>query len=238
MAKPSIGGVPPSPPRGRSTVPQRLREHLLAGLIVVIPLMLTVYIAGAVIRTIDDRIAPLIPDAYNPATYLGRELPGFGLVFFVAVTILTGLVAKGLAGRRLVRFGERLVERLPVIRSIYGASKQIAEAVFTQSDRSFSRPCLIEYPTRGTWAVAFVAGSVRGEIPAKIGAPDTIAVFMATAPNPITGFLFMVPRSSVVMLDMSIEDAAKIVISAGLVTPTGQQKPSVPQPGSPERPAA
>jgi uncharacterized membrane protein len=122
----------------------RLRGHFLAGLIVVVPVGLTIYIATAIIRLIDEKMSPLLPDIYNPETYLGRNLPGFGLLVFLVFTTLIGVVAKGYVGRRVMQFGERQVARLPVVRSIYGALKQLAETVFEKSESNFSQVCLIE----------------------------------------------------------------------------------------------
>lgn len=211
MSEPERAGPP--------SILQRLRGHFLAGLIVVAPVGLTVYIAAAIIRAIDDRIRPFLPDLYNPETYLGRDVPGFGLLVFLAFTTAVGVAARGWLGRRVVAFGERQVARLPVVRSIYGALKQLAETVFEKSDEHFREVCLIQYPVPGKWAVAFVTGPAKGEIPRRTGEADLVSVFMPTTPNPTTGFLLFVPRREVVILDMSLEEAARLIVSAGLVTP-------------------
>ncbi len=220
------------------TLLQRLRRHFLAGLIVVVPVGLTIYIAAAIIRTIDGWISPMLPDVYNPETYLGRDLPGFGLVVFLVATTVVGVLTRGYVGRRIMSFGERLVSRLPVVRSIYGALKQLAETVFEQSENSFSQVCLIQYPYKGIWAVAFVSTSARGEVPRRTGEEDLISVFMPTTPNPTTGFLLYVPRRDVIILDMTLEEGAKMIVSAGLVTPPDRAAGPIAAADQRDRPAA
>ncbi|QIE54296.1 DUF502 domain-containing protein [Pikeienuella piscinae] len=210
-------GVIPKLPR-RSFL-QRLRGNFLAGIVLVGPVALTIYLAWTAITVIDAAIVPWVPAAYNPGTYLGADVPGFGVIVFLLFTAIIGWLTKNFFGRQLVRLGEGWVSRMPVIRSIYNALKQIAETILSQSQTSFRKACLIEYPRRGLWAVAFVSTDTRGEIPTRTGVPEMISVFLPTTPNPTSGFLLFVPRADVVLLDMSVEDAAKLVISAGLVTP-------------------
>lgn len=210
-------GVIPRPPR-RSFL-QRLRGNFLAGIVLVGPVALTIYLAWTAITVIDAAIVPWVPSVYNPGTYLGSDVPGFGVIVFLLFTAIVGWLTKNLFGRQLVRLAEGWVSRMPVIRTIYNALKQIAETILSQSKTSFRKACLIEYPRKGLWAVAFVSTDTRGEIPARAGAPEMISVFLPTTPNPTSGFLLFVPRADVVILDMSVEDAAKLVISAGLVTP-------------------
>lgn len=207
----------PRPPK--APLLQRVRNNFLTGLVVVAPIILTLYVIYLIVTFIDTRVIPWVPAAYNPATYLGQDIPGFGVIIFVLVTTTVGMMTKGLFGRQLVRFGEGIVDRTPIVRSIYNAVKQIVETIFSQSQSSFQNACLIEYPRRGIWAVAFVSTDARGELPAKMGQSDALSVFLPTTPNPTSGFLLFLPREDVVLLDMSVEDAAKLVISAGLVVP-------------------
>ena len=141
-------------------------------------------------------------------------------MFFLLFTVLIGWVAKGLIGRSFLSWGESLVARTPIVRSIYNAVKQIAETVFAQSDTSFDKACMIEYPRKGLWAIAFISTKAKGEVD-RILPPqeEIVTVFLPTTPNPTSGFLLFLPRSDVLELDMSVEDAAKLVISAGLVYP-------------------
>lgn len=211
----------PTPRRRRSTRPtlfQQLRRDFLTGLVVVLPMFLTIYLVWATIGFVDNKIVPLIPDRYNPENVFGRNIFGFGVLVFLVFTTLFGALAKGLLGRQIVQFGENLVERTPIVRSVYNGLKQIAETIFSQSSTSFQRACLVEYPRRGLWAIAFVSTSTKGEIPPKTGR-DLVSIFLPTTPNPTSGFLLFVPREDVVPLDMTVEEAAKLVISAGLVMP-------------------
>ena len=143
-----------------------------------------------------------------------------GVIIFLIFTVLVGWVAKGLIGRSMILFAESLVNRMPVVRSIYSGVKQIAETVFAQSERSFEKACLVEYPRKGIWAIGFISTEARGEINQKARTDGAVlSVFVPTTPNPTSGFLLYFPREDVIELDMSIEDAAKLVISAGLVYP-------------------
>jgi len=144
-------------------------------------------------------------------------------VFFLVFTSVVGLVAKGVIGRGLLAWAEGLVDRMPVVRSLYSGVKQIAETIFAQQESKFDEACLIEYPRKGLWAIAFISTTARGEIDLKIPVDEElVSVFLPTTPNPTSGFLLFVPRHSVIELEMSIEDAAKLVISAGLVYPNGK----------------
>lgn len=203
----------------RATLISRVRNNFLTGLVVVAPVILTLYVIYLIVTFIDTRVVPWVPAAYNPATYLGQDIPGFGVIIFILVTTLVGMLTKGLFGRQMLRLGENLVDRTPIVRSIYNAVKQIVETIFSQSQSSFQHACLIEYPRRDLWAVAFVSTDAKGELPGKIGQNEVMSVFLPTTPNPTSGFLLFVPRRDVILLDMSVEEAAKLVISAGLVVP-------------------
>ena len=198
---------------------QRVRGNFLAGIVLVAPVGLTVYLAWTVITFIDQSIVPWVPARYNPGTYLGSDVPGFGVIVFLAFTALVGWLTKNFFGRQIVRVGEGFVARMPIIRSIYNALKQISETILSQSATSFKHACLIEYPRKDLWAIAFVSTDTKGEIPAKSGTPQMVSVFLPTTPNPTSGFLLFVPKEDVIYLDMTVEEAAKLVISAGLVTP-------------------
>jgi uncharacterized membrane protein len=198
---------------------QRLRTDFLTGLVVVLPVFLTIWLVWSLIGLVDARVLPLVPDRYNPENIFGRNIVGFGLAVFVVFTTAIGAAAKGLFGRQIIQFGESVVERMPIVRSIYNGLKQIVETMLSKSNSSFQKACLVEYPRKGIWAIAFVATDTRGEIPLRAEEPEMVSVFLPTTPNPTSGFLLFLPRRDVVMLDMSIEEAAKLVISAGLVTP-------------------
>ncbi len=217
----------------------RLRSNFLAGLIVVAPIAMTLWLIWTVVGWIDGWVWPFIPRAYHPEELfnwamgypenrISVNVRGIGVVIFLFFTAIVGWITKGFLGRSLLRFGENLVDRMPVVRSIYSGVKQIAETVFSQRDTSFDKACLVEYPRRGIWAIAFISTSAKGEIAAGIPVEDQkVSVFLPTTPNPTSGFLLFVPKSDIIELEMSVEDAAKLVISAGLVYPNGKD-PSTP----------
>lgn len=197
-----------------------LRNTFLAGLAVIAPGVLTIWLIWNVINWIDGLILPLIPRRLIPEMAVGLDIPGLGLMIFVIFTLVMGYFTKGLIGRTLVNWGERIVEAMPVVRSIYNAVKQVADTVLARNTPSFDRACLVQYPRPGIWAVAFISTTTRGEIGEHLSENgEMISIFLPTTPNPTSGFLLFVPRRDVIELDMAIEDAAKLVISAGLVHP-------------------
>ncbi|MEM7544465.1 MAG: DUF502 domain-containing protein [Pseudomonadota bacterium] len=198
---------------------QRIRGNFLAGIVLVGPVALTIYLAWAVITFIDDAVVPWVPTQYNPNYIFETYVPGFGVVVFVVFTTIVGWLTKNFFGRQIVRLGESWVSRMPIVRSVYNALKQIAETILSQSKSSFKKACLIEYPRKDLWAIAFVSTETKGEIANLVGNGGMISVFLPTTPNPTSGFLLFVPVKDVVMLDMTVEEAAKLVISAGLVVP-------------------
>ncbi|MDU8912082.1 DUF502 domain-containing protein [Aestuariicoccus sp. MJ-SS9] len=201
-----------------------LRASFLTGIVVIAPVGLTIWLIWTLVGWVDGFVLPLVPSRFNPEQYIGINLRGVGVIFFLVFTIVVGWIAKGLIGRSLIRFGEGLVERTPVVRSIYSGIKQIAETVFAQSERSFEKACLIEYPRKGIWAIAFISTDTRGEVADKATTMGgMVSVFVPTTPNPTSGFLLFFPKEDVIELDMTIEDAAKLVISAGLVYPNGDK---------------
>ncbi|MEM8555808.1 MAG: DUF502 domain-containing protein [Pseudomonadota bacterium] len=207
--------------RRRPGLLANLRSSFLTGLVVIAPIGLTVYLIWTVVGWVDGFVLPLVPSRFNPEQYIGINLRGVGVIFLLLFTILVGWIAKGLIGRSLINAAEELVGQMPVVRSIYAGLKQIAETVFAQQETSFDKACLIEYPRKGIWAIGFISTSAKGEISRKGGDndDDLVSVFVPTTPNPTSGFLLFFPRKDVQELDMSVEDAAKLVISAGLVYP-------------------
>ncbi|MBE9555998.1 MAG: DUF502 domain-containing protein [Proteobacteria bacterium] len=202
----------------------RLRAYFLAGILVTAPLAITFALASWLIEFVDSRIVPMIPLRYNPDVYLkeylGYEIgiPGLGLIVLLVFITLVGAMTAGLLGRFVIRFGENLLNRMPVIRSVYGASKQILETVLRQQSSAFRQAVLVEYPRRGIWAVGFITGRTEGEVQNLIS-DDLINIFLPTTPNPTSGFLLFVPKEDLILLDMSVEEAIKMVISGGIVTP-------------------
>ena len=183
------------------------------------PVTLTGYLVWWAINFFDKNVIPLVPLIYNPETYLEKSIPGFGLLLFFVFTTVIGAITKGFFGRQIVKLGESLVARTPIVRTIYNAVKQILETALNDSNNSFQRACLIQYPRKGIWAVAFISTETKGEIERKIGKNRLVSVFLPTTPNPTSGFILFIPATEVLLLDMSVEEAAKLVISAGLLVP-------------------
>lgn len=207
----------------------RLRSSFLTGIVVIAPVSLTIWLIWTVIGWFDAFVLPLIPHGFQPEEYIGINVRGVGVIIFLLFAILVGWIAKGLIGRSLIRFGESLVERMPVVRSIYSGIKQISETVFAQSESSFEKACLVEYPRHGMWAVGFISTSAKGEIAKRAGeSGDLMGVFIPTTPNPTSGFLLFFPKTDIIELDMTVEEAAKLVISAGLVYPNGKDPTTPP----------
>ena len=204
------------------------RNSFITGIVVIAPVGLTVWMVWTVIGWIDGFVLPFVPSQYQPEeilkAILGEDvrvnIRGLGVVFFLVFTTFIGWIAKGLLGRTFIRSAENLVNRMPVVRSVYSGVKQIAETVFAQADRSFEKACLIEYPRRGIWAIGFISTTAKGEVSKRSGSGQKMqSIFVPTTPNPTSGFLLFFPAEDVIELDMSVEDAAKLVISAGLVYP-------------------
>jgi len=208
-----------SPVKKQSHIIASIRNNFITGLAVVLPVAVTIWAVWSFVGFVDARVLPFLPAKYNPLTYIDLNVRGLGVLVFLVFTTIIGSLTKGLFGRSLVRAGESFVDRMPVVRSLYNGLKQIIETVVSQSSNSFERACLVEYPRKGIWAVAFISTSSSGELLTKTGQEKMTSVFLPTTPNPTSGFLLFVPTKDVIELDMSVEEAAKLVISAGLVMP-------------------
>ncbi|MFW8593043.1 DUF502 domain-containing protein [Cribrihabitans neustonicus] len=210
-------------PHRRPGLFARLRASFFTGIVVIAPVGLTVWLLWTVMGWIDSVVLPLVPATFRPEQYIGINLRGVGLIIFLLFTIVVGWVAKGIIGRSLIGFAERLVDRMPVVRTIYSGIKQISETVFAQAERSFDKACLIQYPRKGIWAIGFISTTAKGEVSDRADVSGRLmSIFVPTTPNPTSGFLLFFPEEDVVELDMTVEDAAKLVISAGLVYPNAK----------------
>ena len=204
--------------RRRGSFRSHIRSYFLAGVLVTAPIGITFYISWLLIRWVDSKVTPLIPVAYNPETYLPFAVPGLGLIIvFVALTFI-GWSTAGLLGRLWVRLSENALARMPVVRSVYGAVKQIIETILKQQSNAFREVVLFEYPRRGSWAIGFITGKTQGEVQ-NLTADDVVNVFLPTTPNPTSGYLLFIPRRELVILDMTVEEGIKMVVSGGIVTP-------------------
>ncbi len=212
--KREFGDAPPPPPSRWARALGSLRNNFLTGLVVAAPIGITIYLTWNFIAFVDNRVTPLIPDQYSPPF----TIPGLGLLIVFVALLMLGIFTKNLFGRSIIKFGDRVIARMPVVRSIYGALKQIFETVAADHQSSFQQVGLIQYPREGIWAVVFVTTQTKGEITAHAD-PEMVSVFLPTTPNPTSGFLLFVPKSEIVILDMTVEQAAKLIISAGIVEP-------------------
>jgi len=203
-----------------------IRGYFLAGVLVTAPIGITFYISWLLIRWVDSKITPLIPAAYNPETYLHFAVPGLGLIIVLITLTIIGWATAGLLGRLWMRISEKLLSRMPVIRSIYAAIKQIIETILKQQSNAFREVVLFEYPRRGSWAIGFITGQTRGEVQ-NLTSDDVVNVFLPTTPNPTSGYLLFIPRKELVILDMTVEEGIKMVVSGGIVTPPDRRPPEV-----------
>lgn len=203
----------------------RLRTYFLTGFVVAAPIAITVYLTWWFVSLFDAWIKPFVPPGFNPDNYLPFSVPGVGLLLALFGITVIGALTANLFGRTIVAYWESVLDRMPVVRNVYRALKQIFETVLAQSKTSFREVVLIEYPRKGLYAIAFVSRDTIGEIPAKADDGDMVSVFLPTTPNPTSGFLLFVPVRDVIKLDMSVEQAAKLVISAGLVVPDHNGEP-------------
>ncbi|QRN03867.1 DUF502 domain-containing protein [Legionella sp. MW5194] len=195
-----------------------IRSYLFAGLVVWLPILVTFVVLRFMVDLLDSTIA-LLPSAYQPERLLGVDIPGFGVIFSLVLLILTGLVATNILGQRLFGWGEALLARIPLVRSIYNASKQVIQAIFATNSQAFRKVLLIEYPRKDSWSLAFMTGNPGPQLFANT-TEEMVSVFVPTTPNPTSGFLMMVPKKDVIEVGMTIDEALKYIISLGVMPPT------------------
>ncbi|MEO3430261.1 DUF502 domain-containing protein [Pelagibius sp. CAU 1746] len=203
----------------------RLRNYFFAGILVTAPVAITAWLAWEFVSFVDGKVTPYIPQQWNPETYLPFSIPGLGVVIVVLGLIMIGFLTAGFVGRSLIHAGERLLARMPVIRSLYSAVKQILETVFKEQSKAFRDVILLEYPRKNCWAVGFITGPAESGIQ-ELTPDDTVNVFLPTTPNPTSGFLLFLPRKETQILSMSVEEGLKMVVSGGIVTPPDPKTPA------------
>jgi uncharacterized membrane protein len=218
-----IGPIEPVHPATHSSARSRVRNYFLTGLIVAGPLAITIYLVWSFVTWVDDLVRPFIPPTFRPETYLPVKVPGFGLIIaFLALTLL-GFLTANLVGRRLVGYGERILERMPIVRPLYRGLKQVFEALFSKSGSTFRIVGLVEFPAPGMWSLVFLSTPPGSDITARLPTQEEhVSVFMPCTPNPTTGFFFYVPRREVIELDIPVEAAAKLIMTAGMIQPGGE----------------
>jgi uncharacterized membrane protein len=232
LGLPAPASAPKAP---RAGLLSRLRDYFLAGLLVTAPISITIYLTWSFIAWVDGTVLPLLPEAYNPENYLRFDVPGIGLVHLtlpgvgliiaVLVLIVIGALAAGLVGRLFVDYSERILNRMPIVRSIYGATKQIFETMLTEKSDVFREVVLVEFPRLGMWSLGFIAGRTEGEIQ-ELTEDEVLNVYIPTTPNPTSGYLCFVARKDIVPLTMSVEEGIKMVVSGGIVTPPDRRPQS------------
>ena len=205
-----------------------LRRYIVAGLLVWVPLGVTLFVLNLFVGIMDQTLLLLPPD-YRPENILGFHIPGLGIVLTVVVLIVTGVLAANLLGRRLVHFSESLLNRIPLVRTVYSAAKNFAEVLFTDTNQAFKKVLLIEYPRKGVYSLCFQTSTDLEEIQARTR-EDVICVFVPTTPNPTSGFILMVPLRDVIELEMDVESALKMVVSLGVVVPSWVRQKHAVQP--------
>src|ERR1700750_1731569 len=197
----------------------RIRNYFLTGLVVAGPLAITCWLIWSVVNWVDDVVRPFIPPVYRPETYLPWPIPGTGLVIGVVPLTLLGFLTANLVGRTLVELGEGLLNRMPIVRPVYRTMKQIFETLFSKSGSSFRRVALVEFPSPGMWSLVFLSQTASPDIAARLPDTEHVAAFMPCTPNPTTGFFFYVPRRDIIELDITVEQAMTLIMSAGMVQP-------------------
>lgn len=204
---------------------KKLRKYIVAGLLVWLPLAVTYLLLNAAVGLMDallDRMLGVLPPRFHPEAILGIEIPGLGVVFTFLLLLITGVLAANFVGRAFVGGWESLLDRIPFVRSIYSAAKNFAEIVFSDSSNAFKNVLLVEYPRKGVYSLAFQTADQLGEVQGRTG-EDVVACFVPTTPNPTSGFIIIVPRADVRVLDMEVDEALKMIISLGVVVPTWRQ---------------
>lgn len=223
--------MPPSvsPPSAHRSVMTRLRRWFLTGILVTAPLFLTIFFTLSFLNYVDTTVSRIIPPQYNPDTHLPFSVPGLGLLVALAFFVTAGWFATNFMGRALIGLSEYFLDRMPVIRSLYGAIKQIFETVMASKSTAFREVVMVEFPRPGSWVLGFVTGDAGGQIAAQTG-PGHVNVYIPTAPLPTQGFLLFLPRSELRYLDMKVDEALKMIVSGGIIAPPETQAATLPGP--------
>ena len=194
-----------------------MKRYFVAGLLIWIPIVITIWVLAWIVGTLDQTLL-LLPYSMRPAQLLGFHVPGLGVILSVVVVLLTGVVAANMIGQRLVRYWDGLLSRIPVVKSIYYSVKQVSDTLFSSNGQAFRKALLVQYPRANCWTIAFLTGQPGGDAARNLS--DHVSVYVPTTPNPTSGFFLMLPRSDVIELDMSVDEALKYIVSMGVVAPS------------------
>ncbi|HEY8084595.1 MAG TPA: DUF502 domain-containing protein [Methylophilaceae bacterium] len=193
------------------------RRYMVTGLLVLVPLVITIWVLKTLIGAMDQSLL-LLPPAWRPDNVLGMHIPGFGVILTVLIVLVTGMIATNILGKRVLLIWEAILARVPVVKSIYYSVKQVSDTLFSDSGNAFRKALLVQYPREGSWTIAFLTGHPGGDVVNHLKG-DYVSVYVPTTPNPTSGFFLMMPTKDVIELDMSVDDALKYIISMGVVTP-------------------
>lgn len=194
-----------------------MRKYFITGLLILVPLVITVWVLKLILTTMDQSLL-LLPEDWQPNKLFGFQITGMGAVLTVLVVFLTGVLARNFIGTRIVHLWERLLGRIPIVNSIYSSVKQVSDTLFSSSGNAFRKAVLIRYPHQNAWTIAFLTGAPGGDVKNHL-AGDYISVYVPTTPNPTSGFFLMLPRADTIELDMSVDEALKYIVSMGVVAP-------------------
>jgi uncharacterized membrane protein len=194
-----------------------IKNYFLTGLLVILPVFITAYVIWFLIRAMDV-VLKYVPAKYLPDTYLPVHIPGIGLILVLIIILAVGVLFRNLVGRKVVHFSENMVDRIPLVRIIYSGVKQLLESFFLQKNDAFKRVALVEYPRRGVYVIGFITGESKGEVQNKTD-KNMMNVFVPTTPNPTSGFYILIPEDELIILNMTVEDAFKLIISGGIFSP-------------------
>jgi len=200
-----------------------VRKYFITGLLIWIPLVITIWVLTLVVGTMDNTLL-LLPEPLQPKSWLGFNVPGLGVLLTLLVVFLTGLAAANIIGQRLVQMGEAVLARIPVVKTIYASVKQVSDTLFSSSGQAFRKAVLVRFPHSDAWTVAFVTGMAGGEVAQRLG-DERISIYVPTTPNPTSGYFLIVPRADIIELDMSVDEALKYVISMGVASPAAPRRP-------------
>jgi uncharacterized membrane protein len=202
---------------------QALRRYLVTGLVLWVPLGITIWVLALIVSTLDQTLL-LIPQRYRPEAVLGFSIPGLGVVLTFVILLVTGILTRNFVGQRLVRIWDGILRRIPVVKSIYSGVKQVSDTLFSDTGQAFRKALLVEFPAPGSYTIAFMTGTPSGEIAQHLGS-DLVSVYVPTTPNPTSGYFLLLPRAKTQELEMSVDDALKYIVSMGVVGPAQQVPP-------------
>ena len=198
-----------------------MRKYFITGLLILVPLAITVWVLNLIISTMDQSLL-LLPVSWRPEALVGFRIPGLGTILTLLIIFITGLATRNFIGRQVVSLWEGLLTRIPVVKSIYSSVKQVSDTLFSSSGNAFRKAVLVQYPRQGSWTIAFLTGVPGGEVKNHLQGVDYVSLYVPTTPNPTSGFFLMVPRADTIELDMSVDEALKYIVSMGVVAPEMQ----------------